>query len=52
MTATARITRTPHGRAVAWELPNATFLLEDRPIRIEDIFTKPSLYGQQQGGMP
>jgi hypothetical protein len=43
MTATARITRTPHGRAVVWELPHATLLLEDRPLRIDELFVRPPL---------
>jgi hypothetical protein len=43
MTATARVARTPHGRAVVWQLPHATLLLEDRPVRIDELFVRPIL---------
>jgi|GEM_PF-3594399 len=43
MTVTGHRTDTPRGRAVVWELDGATYMLEDRSVRIEDLFVKPTL---------
>ena len=43
MTVTGRKTHTAHGRAMVWKLPHATYLLEDRPVRLDEIFTRPTL---------
>jgi hypothetical protein len=42
-TAEGRRVGTESGRAVVWELEGAAFILEDRSIRIEDIFVQPTL---------
>jgi hypothetical protein len=41
-TAAGRRITTAHGRAVVWEFAHAAFLLEDRPVRIEELFVKPT----------
>jgi hypothetical protein len=43
VTVPGRRTRDARSRAVVWELEHATFRLEERPVRIEDIFVKPEL---------
>ncbi|MDD5627841.1 MAG: hypothetical protein PHU21_02165 [Elusimicrobia bacterium] len=43
VTVAGRRTRTAHGQAVVWELEHATVRLEERPVRIEELFVKPVL---------
>jgi len=31
------------GQAVVWELGGATYMLERRPVKVEDIFVRPDL---------
>jgi hypothetical protein len=43
VTVPGRKTQTARGRAVVWEFAHATFQLEERPVRIEELFVKPTL---------
>ncbi|MCX5797250.1 MAG: hypothetical protein NTY77_17300 [Elusimicrobia bacterium] len=43
VTVPGRRTHTARGRAVVWEFGHATFRLEDRPVRIDELFVKPTL---------
>ncbi|MBI5241326.1 MAG: hypothetical protein HY926_12710 [Elusimicrobia bacterium] len=43
VTVPGRRTRTARGRAVVWQFEHATFRLEERPVRIAELFVKPTL---------